>query len=135
MNGKKAQTVRRFSLWTLALVIASLVAPSLCSAEEITIRISPVTLNLGSDGKVVTVHTDVPYSAVAVYTVYLNEVPIQSWKADDRGFFVAKFQMDEVKTINGLVINDFNTLRFVALTKSENPLWGEADVMVIDRGE
>ncbi len=135
MNGKKARTVRRFSLLTLALVIASLVAPSICSAEEITIRISPVTLNLASDGNVVTVHTDVPYSAVAVYTVYLSDVPIQSWKADDRGFFVAKFLMDDVKTIEGLRINDFNTLRFVALTTSVNPLWGEADVKVIDRGQ
>ena len=135
MNGKKASTAKRYSLWTLALVIASLVAPSICSAEEITIRIAPVTLNLKSEGNVVTVHTDVPYSAVAVYTVYLSEVPIQSWKADDRGFFVAKFLMDDVKTIDGLVINDFNTLRFVALTTSENPLWGEADVKVIDRGQ
>lgn len=135
MERNRAFAVGRFSLWTLALVIASLVAPSVCSAEEITIRIAPVTLNLQSDGNVVTVHTDVPYSAVAVYTVYLSDVPIQSWKADDRGFFVAKFQMDEVKTINGLVINDFNTLRFVALTTSENPLWGEADVKVIDRGQ
>ena len=135
MNGKKAMVERRHSLWTLALVIASLVVPSICSAEEISIRISPATLNLESDGSVVTVHTDVPYSAVAVYTVYLSGVPIQSWKADDRGYFVAKFLMDSVKTIDGLVINDYNTFRFVALTTSENPVWGEADVKVIDRGQ
>ena len=134
MNGMKALAVRRHSSLTLALEIASLVVPTICSAEEITIRIAPATLNLESDGSVVTVHTDVPYSAVAVYTVYLSGVPIQSWKADDRGFFVAKFLMDNVKTIDGLVINDYNTFRFVALTKNDNPVWGEADVKVIDRG-
>ena len=67
--------------------------------------------------------------------MYLSDVAISSWKADDRGYFVAKFRMDEVKTIDGLVINDDNTFRFVALTKSGVPIWGEADVMVIDRGQ
>lgn len=135
MNSKRTQFGARGSLWVLGLVIAALVAPTICSAEEITIRISPVTLNLQSDGKVVTVHTDVPYSAVAVYTVYLSGVPISSWKADDRGFFVAKFLMDDVKTISGLVIDDFNTLLFVGLKTDDEPIQGEADVKVIDRGQ
>ena len=135
MDGKNAPLVGRHSLLALGLVIALLAAPSISLAGEITIRIAPATLNLESDGKVVTVHTDVPYSSVAVYTVYLSGVAISSWKADDRGYFVAKFLMDEVKTIDGLVIDDFNTLQFVALKTSDEPVWGEADVMVIDRGQ
>ena len=135
MEKKNAPLVGRYSLVALGLVIAMLAAPSISMAEEITIRIAPTTLNLESDGKIVTVHTDVPYSSVAVFTVYLSDVAISSWKADDRGYFVAKFRMDEVKTIDGLVINDDTTVRFVALTKSGVPIWGEADVMVIDRGQ
>ena len=135
MNKKNAPLVGRYSLVALGLVIAMLAAPSISLAGEITIRIAPTTLNLESDGKVVTVHTDVPYSSVDVFTVYLSGVTISSWKADDRGYFVAKFLMDEVKTVDGLVINDYNTFQFVAMTTSDEPVWGEADVMVIDRGQ
>ena len=135
MDGKNAPLVGRHSLLALGLVIALLAAPSISLAGEITIRIAPATLNLESDGKVVTVHTDVPYSDIAVFSVYLSGVAINSWKADDRGNFVAKFLMDEVKTIDGLVINDFNTLQFVALTTYDESVWGDAAVMVIDRGQ
>ena len=135
MDGKNASLVGRHSLLALGLVTAMLVAPSISLAGEITVRIAPATLNLESDGKVVTVHTNVPYSDIDVFTVYLSDVAINSWKADDRGNFVAKFLMDEVKIIDGLVINDFNTLQFVALTTYDEPVWGDAAVMVIDRGQ
>ena len=42
--------------------------------------------------------------------------------------------MDDIKTIDGLVLNDDNTFRFVGMTVTSEPVWGEADVMVIDRG-
>jgi hypothetical protein len=122
------------STWTAALVIAISFAPLLCSAGEISIRIAPSTLNLQSHGKVVTVHTDVPYGQVDVHSVFLGGVAISSWKAYDRGYFVAKFRMDDVKTIDGLVINGLNTLQFLALTIDGEPLSGSAEVMVIDRG-
>jgi len=79
-------------------------------------------------------HTDVSFGDIDVATVYLGGVAINSWKADDRGYFVAKFVIDEIKNIDGLVINDYNTLQFVALTIYNEVVWGVADVMVIDSG-
>jgi len=123
---------RTFGL--IALAIAALAAPNVATADEITIRIAPNTLNLRSHGTVVTVHTDVPYGDVDVYSVYLGGVAISAWKADDRGYFVAKFLMDDIKAIDGLVLNELNTFQFVGLTIGGEPIWGEADIMVIDRG-
>jgi len=124
----------RHTIWALGLAIAMFVAPAICSAGEITIEIAPATLNLQSHGELVTVHTDVPYGSVDVYSVYLCGVLIHAWKADDRGYFVAKFKMDDIKTIDGLVINDTNTLQFVALTIYDEEVWGEDEIMVIDGG-
>lgn len=118
----------------LTLAVITLASATIASAEETTIRIAPNTLNLRSEGTVVTVHTEVAYPLVDVYTVYLGGVAISAWKADDRGYFVAKFLMDEIKAIDGLVLNDLNTLQFVALTIDGEPVWGETEIMVIDRG-
>jgi hypothetical protein len=134
MTWKNAPSVGRHTLLALGLAIVMLAAPAVGSAEEITIEIAPATLNLQSNGKVVTVHTDVPFGDIDVATVYLAGVAINSWKADDRGYFVAKFLIDDIKTLDGLKINDFNTLKFVALTIYDEEVWGEADVMVIDSG-
>ena len=98
----------------------------------ITIDIAPNVLNIQSQGTVVTIHTDIAYYSVEVYSVYLNGIAIQSWKADNRGNFVAKFSMDTVKSLNGLVIGDYNTLQIVGLTKGGVPFVGEEDILVID---
>ena len=134
MNWKKSPSVGRYTLWALGLAIVMLAAPAISSAEEITIEIAPSTLNLQSNGKVVTVHTDIAYSDIDVFTVYLGGVAINSWKADDRGYFVAKFLIDDIKGIDGLLINEYNTFQFLAQTTYDVPVWGEADVMVIDSG-
>ncbi len=134
MTWKNAPSVGRHTLWALGLAIVMLAAPAVSSAGEITIEIAPSTLNLQSNGKVVTVHTDIAYSDVDVFTVYLGGVAINSWKADDRGYFVAKFLIDDIKTIDGLAINEYNTFQFLAQTTYDVPVWGEADVMVIDSG-
>ena len=134
MTWKNAPSVGRHTLWALGLAIVMLAAPAVCSAEEITIEIAPATLNLQSNGKVVTVHTDVAFGDIDVASVYLAGVAIDSWKVDDRGYFVAKFLIDDVKTLDGLKINDYNTLKFVALTIYDEEVWGAADVMVIDSG-
>jgi len=124
----------RHTFWALGLAIAILAAPAISSAGEIAIEVAPATLNLQSQGEVVTVHTDVPYGEVDVYSVYLCGVAIDAWKADDRGYFVAKFRMDDVKIIDGLAINDTNIFQFVALTIYDEEVWGEEEVMVIDGG-
>ena len=132
MTWKKSPLVGRHTLWALGLAIVMLAAPAAWSAEEITIEIAPSTLNIQSNGKVVTVHTDIAYSDVEVFSVFLEGVHINSSKADDRGYFVAKFLIDEIKGIPGLNIGDYNLLQFVAATTSGVPVLGEAYVMVIN---
>ena len=133
MTSKKSPLVGRHTLWALGLAIVMLAAPAVSSAEDIliTIEIAPSTLNIQSNGKVVTVHTDIAYSDIDVYSVYLGGVYIDSSKADDRGNFVAKFLIDAIKSID-LVINDYNTLELVAKTTYGDLVSGTADVMVIN---
>lgn len=134
MNRRTSKITVRHTLTALMLAVVTLASVGLASAEETTIRIAPNTLNLRSAGTVVTVHTEVAYSLVDVYSVYLGGVAINSWKADDRGNFVAKFIMDEIKAIDGLVLNDFNTFQFVGMTTDGEPIWGETEIMIVDRG-
>lgn len=115
-------------------VAAFLFTTPFAAAEEIAIQVAPNVLNLGSSGKVVTVHTEVRYVDVDVSSVYLNGVAIDSWKADARGDFVAKFLMDEIKTLDGLVIDGYNTLTLVGLRIDDTEFWGQAEIMVIDEG-
>ena len=70
--------------------------------ENIQVQVSPNVLNIGSKGKVVTVHTDLPYDIVKGASLFLNGVPISWWKSDDRGYYVAKFDIDKVKYEAGL---------------------------------
>jgi len=134
MTTRNARLIGGYTFLTLVLAMALIAMPAVGSACDNTIRIAPETLNLRSYGTVVTVHTDVRYSDMDVYTVYLGGVAISSWKADNLGYFVAKFLMDDIKTIPGLLLNDYNTFQFVGMTVSGDPVCGEADVMVIDRG-
>ena len=133
MTTLRERSTNRADHWWLGLVMVMIAVPNVW-AGEISIKVSPNTLNLKSQGKVVTVHTDGPYSDIDVYSVHLNDVAIQSWKASSRGTFVAKFKMDDIKTMDGLVLNDYNTLKFVAMTRYGDAVWGSAEVMVIDRG-
>ena len=72
--------------------------------EPIEIQVAPSVLNLENNGVVVTVHTNIPYSQVIAANVELNEIEIQSWKTDSQGFFVAKFDIVEVKKLVELEI-------------------------------
>lgn len=132
MNSKSISfvNVKNLARAAVALMLVGLAMP--CSAEEIAIDVAPNTLNLASSGQVVTVHTDIAYWYVDVSSVYLNGLLIQSWKADNRGNFVAKFSMDDVKRLDGLVIGGSNRLTIVGLTVDDMPFWGEQDIMVID---
>jgi hypothetical protein len=116
----------------MVLWVSLLHMPMLSYGEEVVIDIAPATLNIQSNGVVVTVHTDIPYNDVDVLTVYLNGVVIKSWKVDDCGYFVAKFSMDEIKTLDGLIIGDYNTLKLVGLTVGGDPFVGSDVIKVID---
>jgi hypothetical protein len=99
---------------------------------EIGITVAPNVLNIGSQGNVVTVHTDIAYSTVNAHTVYLNGVQIKSWKADDQGNFVAKFWMSEIKALEELRIGDYNVLTLTGFTYDLVQFIGTDDILVID---
>lgn len=117
-------------LIALSVVFFQVAAP--CYGFEISIDVAPAVLNLQNKGQVVTVHTDIAYSAVNASTVYLNGIAIDSWKADDRGNFVAKFLIEEVKSLPGLIIGDYNTLQLVGTTVDGEEFTGVQDILVIN---
>lgn len=118
----------------LAVTLCWLLYPAAALSAEIPVQIdvAPNVLNIQSQGAIVTVHTDIAYSAVDGASVYLNGVAIQWWKADARGNFVAKFVMDEIKTLDGLIIGDYNTLMLIGYTTDGDPFIGEQEIKVID---
>ena len=118
-------------LW-VGMVLVLLLAPVTAVADDISIEVAPRTLNIDSDGQVVTVHTDIAYWEVDVSSVFLNGVLISSWKADNRGNFVAKFLMDEIKTLDGLVIDGYNALTLLGATVDGTSFVGSQEIMVIE---
>ena len=115
------------SLLTLSVV------PVVAAGFQITIDVAPNTLNLQNQGTVVTVHTDIPYQLVSGADVSLNGQPIAWWKSDSRGYFVAKFGMSEIKSLE-FTIGGYNTLRLEGKTRSGDDFWGEQAIMVVDNG-
>lgn len=83
----------------LVLVCLLGLATGVASAEQITIQVSPSTINLAYEGTVVTVHADIPYTGVVDASLHLNGVEVWYTKADSRGDLVAKFDVDAVKAI------------------------------------
>ena len=121
--------------FVLAVTLGLFVYPAATFAFEIEIDVAPNVLNIQSESVVVTVHTDISYSAVAGSSVFLNGVAINHWKSDARGNFVAKFLSDEIKTLDGLIIGDYNTLVLTGYTTDDDvseAFKGEQDIMVID---
>ena len=125
----------RMSLVTgcvLAVTLFWFLYPAAALSDDIQIDVAPNVLNIQSQGEIVTVHTDIAYSAVVGASVFLNGVAIEYWKADARGNFVAKFVMDEIKTLDGLIIGDYNTLMLIGYTTDGDPFIGEQEIKVID---
>ena len=102
-----------FKLVVSAVIILLLSAGMASAQTEITIDVAPNVLNIASEGTVVTVHTDIAYSAVEGASVQLNGIDIAWWKSDSRGQFVAKFNMEEVTE---LVTHDILELGDITLT-------------------
>jgi hypothetical protein len=116
----------------IALAMVLFQMPAQCHALDIEIDVSPNVLNIQSKSTIVTVHTDIAYSIVVGASVFLNGVEISWWKSDDRGNFVAKFLSDEIKTLDGLIIGDYNTLVLTGYTTNNEAFIGTQDIMVID---
>ena len=129
---RKTKTVCLPVLCCMALALVLFQAPAKCYGFDIEIDVSPNVLNIQSESTIVTVHTDIAYSLVVGASVYLNGVAIDWWKSDDRGNFVAKFVSDEIKTLDGLIIGDDNTLTLNGFTTDGEAFIGTQDIMVID---
>lgn len=123
---------RRFIFHVILIICTLSITNSYADQIEIFIDVSPNVINLQSQSTVITVHTDIAYNIVKGSTVFLNGVAIDWWKADDRGNFVAKFVSDEIKTLDGLKIGDYNTLTLTGYTIDSDTFIGEQDIMVID---
>ena len=115
-----------------AATLCCFLYPSPSLGFDTQIDVAPNILNIQSQSVVVTVHTDIAYNIVTGASVFLNGVAIDWWKSDDRGNFVAKFASDEIKTLDGLKIGDYNTLTFNGYTTGGEAFIGTQDIMVID---
>ena len=129
---RKAKTLCLPVLCCMALALVLFQAPAKCHAYDIEIDVSPNVLNIQSQSTIVTVHTNIAYSIVVGASVLLNGVAIDWWKSDDRGNFVAKFVSEDIKTLNGLIIGDYNALTLIGIDTAEKAFGGTQDIMVID---
>jgi len=133
---KKAKTLCLPVVCCMALALVFFQAPAKCYGEdyEINIDVAPNVLNIQSKSTIVTVHTDIAFRIVDGESVTLNGVEINYSKADDRGYFVAKFLSDEIKALYeaGELGLGYNTLRLLGVRNDDIGFWGEQDIMVID---
>ena len=116
----------------LAVTLCCFLCPSSALAFDIEIDVSPNVLNIQSYSTIVTVHTDIAYSLVVGASVFLNGVAIDWWKSDDRGNFVAKFDSEEIKKLDGLITGDYNVLVLTGYTTDDEAFIGTQEIMVID---
>ena len=114
----------------IVILFVLLLLPFGVQTTSIDIQVALNVLNLQSNGIVVTIHTDIAYWQVDASSVTLNGVEIDSWKSDDQGNFVAKFNMDEIKGLEGLQVNDYNTLTLDGVTYGGEDFTGSSEVYV-----
>jgi hypothetical protein len=131
---KKTKALCLPVLCAMAFALVMFQMPAQCHALDIDIAIdvSPNVINIQSQSTVVTVHTDIAFSLVAGASVYLNGVAIDWWKSDDRGNFVAKFDSDEIKALEGLTFGAYNTLTLIGVTTGGEDFTGSQNIMVIN---
>ncbi len=148
---KEGEIMRTSRVWVIAacflVVTLGLIFNPACAICEdctnptvIEIDVAPNVLNIGSQGEVVTVHTDIPFSSVIGAKVTLNDIPIAWWKADNHGYFVAKFSMQDVKGLVARLVEDGQldlpgkiALTLTGFTSSDECFTGyQDDIMVID---
>jgi hypothetical protein len=122
--------MKRF-LVSIAAIAAMLVSANNLLAFDINIDVAPNVLSLDSQGQVVTLHTDIAYSAVAGATVQLNGLPIAWWKSDNQGNFVAKFNLDAVKELLKSEAGNNVTVELTGETKDGDGFSGTDTIKVI----
>jgi len=116
------------ALVSLVAIVAVIASAANLAAFEISVKVSPNVVSLDSQGEVLTVHTNIAYGAVDGYSVALDGLEIQSWKSDNQGNFVAKFNLDDVKDMldPGTV-----TLTLTGMTRDGEDFFGSDTIRVI----
>lgn len=120
------------SVLVLAMTLFFFQSPQSALAYDIEIDVAPNVINIESNSVVVTVHTDIAYSLVVGASVFLNDVQISHWKADNQGNFVAKFLADDIKYLPELIIGGYNTLTLTGYDINGEAFIGSQDIKVID---
>lgn len=128
---KPMRSISKLIPMILLILITAVFIPSTAPAYEILIEVAPNVLNLQSSGTVVTVHTNVAYSEVVASSVFLNNVAVAFTKADNQGYFVAKFTMEDIKSLP-LEIGAENTLLLIGMTDDGLTFSGSAEIKVIN---
>jgi hypothetical protein len=134
MLGQGIKRIMSRNSWLVGLFLTALLmgaAASFACDISIEIKISPHVLNLSKPGDCLTVHTNIGLSEVAAATVTLNGVAIRSWKADNRGNFVAKFDMADIVNLP-LEIGAYNRFELTGETVSGEIFCGAEEILVID---
>lgn len=136
----------------ICITLMATMTPLASHADDtaVAIDVSPNVINIGSSSTWVTVHTDIPYDvvkggtvdlAVFEYNVELGNVEllgvviIKLYLMDDRGNFVAKFDMDAVKALFETLVTIDDEFTFVMSGETidqDVDFSGEQDIRVFD---
>jgi len=109
----------------VAAVLAG--SAAVTAAETITATIPPHVLVLSSAGGSVSVHTDVPFSAVDPSSVALDGIFPTLVKSDLRGQLAAKFNVSDIKA---MVAPHSATLTLTGMFKDGTPFAGTDTIQV-----
>jgi hypothetical protein len=88
---------------------------------NINIQVSPSTIFKSSKGGRVTVQTDIKYSLVDKNTIQLNGISPKGTKTNARGYMVAYFDLNDIKSI---VFPPSALLEFTGLTVNGDDFYG-----------
>lgn len=137
---------RLFKMLSFAIIATCFLLPVAAFAEEvpmllINIDVAPDVINIASEGKVVTVHTDIFCSDVQNASVLINGLALGEFgsKCDSLGYYVAKILMTSFEALGGdLNIGEvgcdpgYNTLTLSGVTKQGVAFMGSQQIKVIE---
>jgi len=141
---KKIKVLLALICFALMATMTPLASHADDTAVAVAIDVSPNVINIGSSSTWVTVHTDIPYDVVKGGTVdlvvfkdnvELGVVIIKLYLMDDRGNFVAKFDIDAVKALFetlGPIDDEFTFVMSGETIDQEVNFSGEQDIRVFD---
>ena len=142
-------TYARPILVLTAAVLTALVAPAPAVAgdtcddaiENVSIGVTPATINLQHYGAWLIIHADIYYDEVKSVVVYLNwdentteKDAFECWrKADELGNLIAKCNIRDLDQNHG-EIDRSNTITLKGFDQKGQAFCGEEKVMIVDRG-